>query len=87
MKIYLIMGQYHCDYPGQYAPNVMSAWDEYMIDSNEEGYHEDVKKYKDLAHKGKLTDVKVMIVEVPDAAVDALFEPPVVKAKAVGEER
>lgn len=35
MKLYVIFGQRHESYEGEYAPEV---WDEYSVDENPEGY-------------------------------------------------
>lgn len=86
MDIHLIIAQYRgCSIP-QYMPNVIEAWDEYMLDDNYEGW----KAALDAA-QAKVGDdyeaVRVMIVEVPDQAVVNLFEPPRIRMVPKAAER
>jgi hypothetical protein len=82
MKVRLIIVQYKCLYPGQFAPNVADAWDEYTLEDNYEGFEKAVAEHE--ARRGvdyERDGVKVLDVEVPTSAVEALFEVPTVKAQ------
>ena len=46
MKIKLIIGHRHESYDGQYAPEVLDAWDEYCLDENYEGFTESLERQK-----------------------------------------
>lgn len=78
----MLWGQRKVNYPGEYAPELMVAWDEYCLDANWEGYEEE--KAKVIAEWGtELLMARELILEVPDDAIDALFETPTVAAAAV----
>lgn len=75
MKINLIIGQYNQSYPGQLAPNVLGAWDEFVLEDNYDGYQRELDDYK--AQVG--TDfeaVEVLVIEVPDQPISQLVKPP-----------
>jgi hypothetical protein len=82
MQIRLIIAQYKQSYPGEYMPNVVDAWDEYVLEDNWQGYEEALAKHK----AGEGTDyepngVKELIVTVPDDVITGLFDIPVVEAQ------
>jgi hypothetical protein len=67
-------------YEGEYAPEVLDAWDENCLDENYEGFEESLAKIKS---QSDFADVRVLAVDVPDEAVYDLFEVPVVSAAVV----
>ena len=75
MKIYLIVGKYRDNYPGETMPTILDSWDEYVRDDNPEGYHESLAKYQDQVGRGYIAGVKELTIEIPDEAVTKLFEP------------
>lgn len=46
MKIKLIFGHRRESYDGQYAPEVLDAWDECCLEENYEGFAESLEKQK-----------------------------------------
>lgn len=82
MKIRLIIAQYKERYPGEYMPNVVDAWDEYVLEDNWEGYQESLAKHK-AREDSDYEAVRELIVTVPDEAILKLFKDdvPVVAAK------
>lgn len=79
MRIRMIIGQYPESYPGEYMPNVLDAWDEYVLEDNYEGFEEKLQKYKSWVQEGELEAVRVLDVEISDDAVLDLFKVPTVK--------
>jgi hypothetical protein len=75
MKVRLIMAQYKCAYPGQYAPNVVAAWDEYTLEDNWEGYVRERGEFKAQV-PNDFDWVRELVINVPDDAIDRLAEPP-----------
>ena len=73
-EIRLIIAQYKQGYPGQYMPNVMEAWDEYVLEDNQSGYEEKLKEHRDRIGKD-YEDVKELIVVVPQDTILDLFAP------------
>lgn len=83
MKIHLIVGQRVETYDGEYAPEVLDAWDENTLDENRDGFREAFAKHE--GDKG-LAMVRELIVDVMDADIERLFKVPVVKAKTESED-
>lgn len=73
MQIRLIIAQHKCDYPGQFMPNVVDAWDEYTLEDNWQGYEEALRKYTDLVGTA-YESVRELIVTIPDRSVTDLFD-------------
>lgn len=82
MKIRMIVAQYPERYAGEYMPNIVDAWDEYVMDDNPEGFNDALKKHEALVASGDYEAVRVLDVEVPDSAVLGLFQIPTVKGIA-----
>jgi hypothetical protein len=80
MKINLIVAQYKQAYDGQYMPNVVDAWDEYVMEDNHKGFYDSLCEHEARVNKD-YDWVRVLVVEVPDDVVTNLATPPVVKAK------
>lgn len=76
MKIHIIAVKA----PDVDSPWVQSAWDEYTIDENPEGFQRDIEKAKEM-HKDY--EVRLGIIEVPDNFFSKIFDPPVVQAMNV----
>jgi hypothetical protein len=75
----ILWGQRKVNYPGEYAPELMIAWDEYCLDSNWDGWEED--KARAIREWGDdLVESREMVVTISDDAIDALFAVPVVTA-------
>lgn len=85
MRIRLIVGQYPQSYDGQLMPNVLDAWDEFVLEDNYEGFAEKLAEYESWVTKGDLEAVRVLDVIVPDIAVTGLFDIPQVPGEAVSE--
>ncbi len=47
MKIYCLFGQRKCLYPGQHAPELLEAWDEYSVEENPEGFAQAMQKARE----------------------------------------
>jgi hypothetical protein len=77
MRLYLIIGQRVCRYPGEFAPEVLDCWDENTFYENPRGYED---RFKSFSETKDFTSVRELIVNVDQAAVDALFEVPEVDA-------
>lgn len=75
MRIRLIVAQYKQRYEGQYMPNVMDAWDEYVLDENGEGYQEKLQKYQAMV-PNELEWVRELDVTVPDDVITSLADVP-----------
>lgn len=80
MEIRLIIAQYRNRYPGEHAPNVVDAWDEYTLMDNWEGYNEALRKHQEMV-PSEYEAVRELTITVPDIAVDSLFEIPIVDAE------
>lgn len=76
MRIRLIIGQYPQQYDGQLMPNVLDAWDEFVLDDNQEGFDKKLAEYESWVLKGDLEAVRVLDVTIPDFAVTTLFDIP-----------
>lgn len=92
MKIRLIVVQYPQRYEGELMPNIVDAWDEYVLEDNYVGFEEALQRHQAMA--GPSTDsnraydaVSVLDVEIPDKAVLDLFKEsiPTVQAKVLPE--
>jgi hypothetical protein len=73
MKLYVIFGQRHESYEGEFAPEVIDCWDEYAVDGNYEGYEEQLN----IAESNKeFSAVSVVVVEIDGNKVsDRLRKP------------
>ena len=73
MKLYVIFGQRHESYEGEYAPEVIECWDESAVDDNYEGYEEQLN----IAESNKeFSAVSVVIVKIDgDKVSDRLKKP------------
>lgn len=72
MKLYCIFGRIR----GEEAPELVTAWDEYTVESNPEGYREEFEKAKGTeAYEA----VREIVVTVSEKAVLAAFATPVVE--------
>jgi len=76
MKIYLLIGQRKCSYPGQYAPELLDSIDSLSLDENSdflterEAYHRDSEEFSKVAwctvHVNDKAVDKLLKIEVPD---------------------
>lgn len=76
MRVRLIFGQYQQRYDGELMPNVLDAWDEYVLDDNPIGYQEALAKFEAMV-PSELEWVRELDIHVPDAAITALAVPSV----------
>ena len=51
MRIHLIVAQYPQQYDGQYMPNVVDAWDEFVLEDNYEGFVDSLNEHKKRADR------------------------------------
>ena len=87
MLIYVLFAQRKEDYPEQYAPEVLVAWDEFCVDGNLEGW-EETKKRAIEACGDQLTATREITLSVSGDKIRAmLVETPSVKAKIVEAEK
>lgn len=82
MEIRTLWAKRRDSYPGEHAPELLVAWDEFSIDDYREGW-EDAKASELAAMEGDLVASAELVIDVPDDAVFALFESPKVSAEVV----
>lgn len=63
-------------------PELMTAWDEYSVDNNPEGFREDVQKHLDSWGDDLLEHRQIEIL-VPESSIRSAFQPQRVHAKVV----
>lgn len=80
MKIYTLWGKRPDD-----TTELMVAWDEYCVDGNPEGFEEALAEAR-KSWGSDLVDDRPLAIEIPDEAVERLFEHKVVKAKMVSND-
>ena len=80
MEVRTLWGKRPEDYEGQYAPELMVAWDEYCLEANSDGYEaEKAKAIKEWG--GDLVASRELILHVPDDAIKKLFAMPAVNVE------
>ena len=73
MRVHLLIGQYKCDYPGQLAPNVFLAVDEFLMEENPAYWPKAVEEEK-AKTGGEVDAWAEIVVEVEtQAMLDALY--------------
>lgn len=71
MRIYMLMGQRPCSYPGEYGPELIVAWDEFCVEQNPDGWEE--AKKEELQHSaGEFVDTREVVVVC--AALGDIFD-------------
>lgn len=70
MKIHLIVAQRKCSYPGQYAPEVLDAIDSNTLHDNPDWLLEKLDNHRSYSD---LERVEVLVVNIPDSAVDSVL--------------
>lgn len=84
MKLFVLFGQRKESYEGEYAPEALLVWDEYMVDDNFEGYEKAVADEKNKS-AGWMQTMRVVTLEVnQDTIREMLIGEPIVKARIVG---
>lgn len=73
MDLYVIFAQRKCDYEGQYALEALAVADEYTMDENPDYILEKLQEYK---KSDEFEEVKIVIVQIPDAKLYSLFRTP-----------
>lgn len=73
MKIHCIFVQMPCSYPGEFAPELFAAADEYTVDSNPEYLAEKEKEAMGFLASGEYTHVRRIVVTVDDKEFDRMF--------------
>jgi hypothetical protein len=74
MKITTLWVQYPSSYPGETAPTLWAAVDEYAHDDNPDYFNGKViPEVKALLAGGEIVDYTVADIDVPDAFVNGLF--------------
>lgn len=81
MEIRLIVGQYKQGYPGELMPNVLAAWDEYVLEDNYEGFDRELTGYREQVGTD-FESVAVVRIDVPDHSIAKALMPPVIKVLA-----
>lgn len=80
MKIHTLWAQRTETYDGEYAPELLIAWDEGCMDENGEGYDAEVKdtieRSGGLGPGKGLSAVREIIIEVSGEAIDKAFARP-----------
>jgi len=86
MKVIMIWGQRHCDYPGEYAPELLAAADEYTEDDNPAYLAAEEDKAKEMVDSGEMDFIRRIVFSVPREAFDAIFSPyvPIVEGEVLG---
>lgn len=74
-SIHLLVTKHHDTYPGEHAPEVLDAIDEFTLDSNPDAWDDAVKKAK--ATYGDDMPLGHLIVTIDQAAVDHALDPTV----------
>lgn len=72
MKIHVIIAQRKCSYPGEYAPEVLDACDEYCYDENPKWLDDKLDEHR---RKGEYQAVAVMVVSVSNVDVARILNP------------
>lgn len=82
MKVKILFAQRVCGYPGQYAPEVLAAIDEYGDEENPD-YIVDTLKENELTED--FTSLAIIAIEIPDAHINKRLNPTdeIVKVKVV----
>lgn len=85
MQVRLLFGQRKEQYPGEYAPELMEAWDEYTLDDNWEGWEE--AKAAAIASWGDdLVAAREIVINIADDAIDSVFLTPTIEAEIIQED-
>lgn len=79
MKLHILFGQRKCNYPGQYAPELIAGIDEYGQNENPEYLEGEIMKAEIST---EFTALAVIIISVPDSAITARLNPPEPEAVA-----
>ena len=82
MKIYLIFGQRKCSYPGQYAPELLEAWDEFAWDENPD--IGDTLLQEHIA-PGEFESVRIITTEISTKSIEDILSvvPAIVESKII----
>jgi hypothetical protein len=81
MKLHILFGQRKQRYEGEYAPEVLTCWDEYAVEENPGGYEEDLAKQREK-YGPEMTAMKVFVVKINgDEVVRRLNQDPVLKGE------
>jgi len=79
MKLHILFGQRKCSYDGEYAPEALDVADEYAMEDNPEWLP---GKRVEYDKQGDFESVAVLIVKVPNGAIDGALSPKVHEANA-----
>jgi hypothetical protein len=75
VDIRMLWGKRPEAYPGEYAPELMLAWDEYCLDDNEAGYQE-AKAAAIKSWGSDFVQGQEIVISIPDDALNRAFEFP-----------
>jgi hypothetical protein len=78
--INVVVGQRKVTYPGEYAPEVLEAMDEYGCDENPEWLEAQAKKHRD---SDEFSAVAIIALEVNRADIEKALTPAVIKASVL----
>ena len=81
MKIVAIFAQER-DYPDE-GIELLTAWDEYCIDGNPEGFEEDVRKNIEARGGHDDLDVRQVVIEIDERTLESAFKHPLITGKLV----
>ena len=76
MRIYMLWGQRKCDYPNQYAPELLGAVDEFTDEDNPSWLDGKLKEY--FSDK-EFVSVSIIRADVDDDVIDQALAIPVAK--------
>ncbi len=72
MKLHIIFGQRKCSYEGEHAPEALDIADEYTMGCNSQWLESRLKMHREDT---SFQSVEILIVRVPDKAIDDLLCP------------
>lgn len=83
MKIHVLFGQRKENYTGEYGPEVLLAWDEFLVDENPDRFADEIEEQK-KAHASDMLAMRLIVLEVDyDQIRKLLVEAPIVTATVV----
>lgn len=72
MKVYVLFGQRHCSYDGQYAPEALAVVDEWTEEDNPSYMRDELAKYREDA---SFANLRVIALEISQDRLSELLSP------------
>ena len=63
MIIFALFGQRKEHYEGEYAPELLLAWDEYSVEENKDGWEKELKKAR-AGNQDEMVSMRVIAITV-----------------------